>query len=659
MQNNQEYSAFINHSFYNFGGIKTTFKEIKSFLTEPNFKNELNKKQDENIQMVFEYIDSPAKLTLPIFYKTLIETTSTDKIENYTNLIFENYSKENKKLKKLLNQIKLMQDIPIELLSKYYIRAYTIESNFYKNINKDLGSNKKESHLSFIKVLYEGTKLKSLPLGSNNVLYRGAKISNEEIIKIKEYQNKKIENLPASIVFSKSFLSFSKEREIAEKYLKLKNNDNNLSKVLYILEKDDNLDYSLASHSDIEKISFFPNEREVLFYPFSSFEIKDIKEVNLNGENIYEINLLYLGKYLKEIEKNKDLIEKENIIPDSEYKKQMIDFGLIKPEKLKNNNTKILFNQYKKFKNDIKNENKISNLQKSMNNFIKGEFNINDNDINKEIRIINSYDDFVKHNNDNWFIKDKQKNNEKKIMENIEILINDKKIDFSYHYKFDKKGKYIIKYIFKCQLTNIAYMYKDCEYLTNIDLSNFKVRYVTNMSEMFYGCSSLRNIDLSNFNTRNVTDMSSIFNGCSSLRNIDLSNFNTQNTINMSCMFYKCSSLTNINLSNFNTQNVTNMSGMFCGCSSLININLSNFNSENVTNMSYMFKGCKSLINLDLSNFNTQSVTNMSFMFYKCYSLTNINLSNFNTQNVTNISYIFDECKSLTNIITKDELLLR
>ena len=49
-----------------------------------------------------------------------------------------------------------MQDIPIELLSKYYIRAYTIESNFYKNINKELGSNKKESHLSFIKVLYEG-----------------------------------------------------------------------------------------------------------------------------------------------------------------------------------------------------------------------------------------------------------------------------------------------------------------------------------------------------------------------------------------------------------------------------------------------------------------------------------------------------------------------
>ena len=57
-----------------------------------------------------------------------------------------------------------------------------------------------------------------------------------------------------------------------------------LSKVLYILEKDDNIDYILSTHSDIEKISFYPNEKEVLFYPFSSFEIKDIKEKIIKGE---------------------------------------------------------------------------------------------------------------------------------------------------------------------------------------------------------------------------------------------------------------------------------------------------------------------------------------------------------------------------------------
>ena len=74
----------------------------------------------------------------------------------------------------------------------------------------------------------------------------------------------------------------------------------NLSKVLFILEKDDNIDYSLSTHSDLENVSFFPDEKEVLFFPFSSFEIKEIKTSITNNENIYIINLLYLGKYIKE-----------------------------------------------------------------------------------------------------------------------------------------------------------------------------------------------------------------------------------------------------------------------------------------------------------------------------------------------------------------------
>lgn len=179
---------------------------------------------------------------LEIFYKTLIEIESSDKVEKYTNEIYEKYSKESKDINELLTQIRSLKDIPIELLSKYYNRTYTMESNFYTDINKDLGLNKKQNHLPFIKTLYEDTKLKSLSLASNNKLYRGAKIANDEIDKIKHYLKNKIENLPASIVFSKSFLSFSKEKEIAESYLGNKNNNKNLSKVLYILEKDDNID---------------------------------------------------------------------------------------------------------------------------------------------------------------------------------------------------------------------------------------------------------------------------------------------------------------------------------------------------------------------------------------------------------------------------------
>ena len=48
-------------------------------------------------------------------------------------------------------------------------------------------------------------------------------------------------------------------------------------------------------------------------------------------------------------------------------------------------------------------------------------------------------------------------------------------------------------------------------------------------------------------------NMNGMFKGCNSLTNIDLSNFNTQNVMNMSYMFCECNSLTNIDLSNFKT----------------------------------------------------------------------------------------------------------
>jgi len=157
--------------------------------------------------------------------------------------------------------------------------------------------------------------------------------------------------LPGALVFSKSFLSFSKERRIAENFLNFGTIDSNLRRVLYILEKHENIDYSLSTHTDIENISIFNSEKEVLFFPFSSFEIKEIK--GDEDENIYEIRLIYLGKYLKEIEKDINIIEMENELPDTEFKKQILESGLIQKDKIKN--TKQIFNNFKQFKNKVNN----------------------------------------------------------------------------------------------------------------------------------------------------------------------------------------------------------------------------------------------------------------------------------------------------------------
>ena len=586
LENNKQYINYINHSFYNFGGIKILFEEVKDFLMNKNLCKKLNL-NDENIQMTFEYIDNKSKLTLPLFYKTLIET-SNDRMENYTNLLYEKYSKDNQEIKDLFEQIKILKDIPIELLSKYYIRAFTIESDFYYDINKDLGLNKKEKHLPFIKILYEAIKLKSLPLASNNILYRGAKINNDEINKINHYLKNKIPNLPAAIVFSKSFLSFSKDKKIAEDYLKNENENKKLSKVLYILEKDDNIDYSLSTHGDIEKISYYPKEKEVLFFPFSSFEIKDIKEIKLFGEKLYEIKLLYLGKYLKEIEKEQNSIGKVNNIPDSEFKKQIVDFGLVQPKKINDSNIKQLLSKYKQYKNEIKSENKI------INNY-NGNLNIDNKNSCKNENIPNK-------NNNNKIMKNINKKNEDNDNNNNELIIykteNENKIKI-FGKKFVSNNKDKCKIIYK----NKKYELKEELYINSnnniVKIDLIGIENITDMSHMFWGCTSLISLkDMSKWNTKDVVNMSGMFNGCSSLLSLpDISNWDTNNVNDMSCMFSGASSLLSLSdISKWNTNNVNNMSYMFENCTSLLSLpDISKWNTNKVTDMRYMFSGCSLL----------------------------------------------------------------
>ena len=367
---NKPNESIINHPFFNYGGIKVIISDIIEFLRDDISQNRIKKekpkknentkeffenrvKMKDNAELTFEHIDSNQKLALPLFYKALIEKAPTDNIEKYTELLYTKYADSSWSLKELLNPIKTMYDIPLELLCKYYARIYTIESDFYRNINRDLREKqaKKYEYLPFIKVLYEGVKLKSLSIANDSELYRGSIISQTEIDLINKCLAEKKPNLPGAIIFSKSFLSFSKEKSVAEGFIGSTTALPNYHKILYILEKDENIDYSSSTHSDLEDISFFSSEKEVLFFPFSPFEIKGIQENE--EENRYEVRLLYLGKYLKEIEKDVNIIDMENEIPDSEFKKQIIDLGLIPESKIKN--TKQIFNAFKEYKNNIEN----------------------------------------------------------------------------------------------------------------------------------------------------------------------------------------------------------------------------------------------------------------------------------------------------------------
>ena len=536
---NKEYTTY-EEILFEFGGIINDLDELENILKlgKDILEYEETKKDtfDIPVQLTFEFIDNKTKLLLPLSFKSLIDKAANDNMIEYTNTIFDVYS-HNSDIRKLLNDIQSFNNITIENLSKYYAKFYTIESGFYRDINESLRLNDVEKFLTFIRTLYEGVRLKALPLACDNVLYRGTKISKLEIEKINDNIKNKIENLPGLIAFSKPFLSFTKEREVATRFIS-PNYNNNLTNVLFVLEKDNDVGYNLSTHCDLENLSFFPGEKEVLFFPFSSFEIKDIKEIELGGEEGYEIRLLYLGKYLKDIENDPNIIMDENDIPDSEFKKQLINFGLIKKEKIEKMNPKELIKKFKKFENAI-NNNTI--------NSIKGEINIDSNNTNKNIQIINSFENYQRTRNVELNENDNINMNEQEIKENIEIKINGKTINFTYLYQFESNGVYQIEYIFKKFLKKTNHMFADCKYITNFDFSNFNTEYNENMSYMFSGCESLIKLDLSNFETQNVKNMNNMFYNCNSLKNLNLSNFDTKNVTEMNNFLALCDSLINLN----------------------------------------------------------------------------------------------------------------
>ena len=223
--------------------------------------------------------------------------------------------------------------------------------------------------------------------------------------------------------------------------------------------------------------------------------------------------------------------------------------------------------------------------------YITADILVDKNNVNGVLRIINSYEQRIKdgeleHNKNDLYFQ-----NEKEIKENCNIIVDNKPIEFSYFFKFDKIGIYKIKYLFMENIEKTNDLFANCSSLIKLDFSHFNSDYVFNMCSMFYKCKRLKEINLSNINTENVINMSYMFYQCEQLEKLDLSSFNTEKVKDMSSFISICKSLKEVDLSNFNIKNVIDLSWMFYGCGSLTYINLSKFNTEDEIYMETMFSG--------------------------------------------------------------------
>ena len=608
----KEYSEDLETCLINIEDIASNFKELQNLLdkyledlqTKINEGN-LEKQTDYNDCFSYEYYEKSQQLESSL-YQQIIENKKVSHLEIsiFNFFLLKNFGEKEKRINELILPLIEEKKFSDEIIAECWAKVLTLKSSFYSSINCNLMQLKNEQYNTFVRILYSG--LKKYSYKGNQHLFRGSIMENNEMKEIKEKCSKEGNSnntQPKIFVCSKIYLFFSEIRDVAIKDIKKKKG---YSSVLFEIE----INRKNNSNANLSSFSFYPDRKEILFFPFSCFLIKDV----CDDANQTKIILEYLGIYEKRID---EIICEYNIKTDKNKEK-------------KNKKIQIL-NSYE----EVKRKDPYRDWKN--NKAIKNEKEIKEN---CEIYLNNKKKTFSYE-----YIFEKEDKNEIKI-----ILKNSLK---NTNFMFYECSSLTSLNLFNFKTKNVkdmSYMFYGCSSLTSLNLSNFNTNNVNNMSHMFYECSSLTALDLSNFNTNKVEDMSKMFYKCSTLKSLDLSKFTANNLLDMNEMFYKCSALTSLNLSNFKTNKVKDMSGVFSFCSTLESLDLSNFNNNNVKDMSAMFIGCSKLTSLTLSNFKTNNVEDMSKMFYKCSTLESLDLSHFNTENVKDMSYMFYECSSLNSL---------
>ena len=260
-----------------------------------------------------------------------------------------------------------------------------------------------------------------------------------------------------------------------------------------------------------------------------------------------------------------------------------------------------------------------------------------------------------------------------------------------------------LEYLNTANVTDMSFMFFNCQKLTSLDLSNFNTEKVTNMESMFRICPNLKTIYASDkFTTAAVTKSEKMFSGCNSLSGdidwsdkavdktyakIDGGYFRDKaydnrpwvkyadGTLTFRCGYKKTLGENEYALNSgeeypawdtnklkitrvvfeasFANARPTTCYAWFKTFYNLEQIEgIENLNTVNVTSMSSMFWGCVGLTSLDVTNFNTANVTDMKYMFSNCYSLTTIYVSDeFVTGQVTDGFNMFSNCTNLKGFI--------
>ena len=366
--------SLVKFPFFDTDLIFNKFYEVKKrlMLEEKYFPNKISsKKENYDNTFTFEYISELKDLIFPLTFIEFMEIPNKIEILGFNQFLLDKYSQSDK-MKYLIEQLITEINIPIQILVKYWLRAYTLQTPFYGELNLTLIKKLNNDFDIFIRTLYYGLMKKAIKPLIDEVLYRGSKIKLKEFNYLKESLKNKKENLPGCICYNKAFFSTSLNRETAISFFgKPKEDELN---VLFVIKKINELDLENATNVDVQEFSDF-DEKEILFFPFSCFEIINFSKKIEKEKEFYEINLSYIGKYKNQIKE----IEQQEKIPENNFTKNILESNVLEKLEMNKESNKIKFGfELRKY---IPPELKQS--------YIIAVYDITLQDINKKIQIIN------------------------------------------------------------------------------------------------------------------------------------------------------------------------------------------------------------------------------------------------------------------------------
>ena len=290
----------------------------------------------DNIQeesgLTFDIIEYPEQLIIPNYYTYLLEDTYPHEIEYFNNYLLQNFPPSilNEEIHDLVKQIRNKPQ-PLKIIIQYWLRIYTLQSDFFGKLNKSLRNKNRNSffYYPFIKICYEGMR-KGILTPYKKEIYRCSRLNKKEFEEInnkfRQKDNNDIKEIPNIILYSRSFLSFSEAKNRALRFSKSGDEDN--YSILFIIEEIKDKNKTHISNADIQSFSKMPQEKEIIVFPFTCFEI--LKIIKSSEDKIdFEVHLKYLENYSDFIEEKfgNNFFDKIQI---SKYSEELMSSGVIK-----------------------------------------------------------------------------------------------------------------------------------------------------------------------------------------------------------------------------------------------------------------------------------------------------------------------------------------